>query len=299
MEATIRRLVVLYADVSGSTRLYEQFGDEIARADIAVCIDLLSRVTKRMNGQVVKTIGDEVMCVFPGPAKAAVAASEMQIALRDAGESNRFRSGPLRIKIGWHHGEASWEGEVHGEAPITAQQLISMAKADEVLTSERSLRTLPPGLKMGARFVDHVKAEAWNGDLEVWELPWEDEAELTSVSSQPGRTRTTAHSRLTLECGNRSVCCDAALPRLRLGRGDDNELMVEGRFVSRVHVEVQYRNGRFHVRDNSTNGSIVEQLGGKRASIHREEMMLAGTGRLCLGATPEEDPDAVVRYRCE
>ena len=34
MEETALRSAVLYADVSGSTRLYEKFGDEIARADI-------------------------------------------------------------------------------------------------------------------------------------------------------------------------------------------------------------------------------------------------------------------------
>jgi adenylate cyclase len=45
------RLVVLYADVSGSTRLYEKFGDTIACADIHTCIDLLTEVVERFEGK--------------------------------------------------------------------------------------------------------------------------------------------------------------------------------------------------------------------------------------------------------
>jgi len=38
MDKSKKQLAVLYADVSGSTRLYEQYGDAIARADLALCI---------------------------------------------------------------------------------------------------------------------------------------------------------------------------------------------------------------------------------------------------------------------
>lgn len=67
MSNTRLRMVVLYADVSGSTRLYEKFGDTIACADIHVCIDLLTEVAEKYEGKKIKTIGDEIMCSFKRP----------------------------------------------------------------------------------------------------------------------------------------------------------------------------------------------------------------------------------------
>jgi class 3 adenylate cyclase len=57
-------MVVLYVDVSGSTRLYEKFGDTVTCADIHTCIDLLTEVTEEYEGKKIKTIGDEIMCSY-------------------------------------------------------------------------------------------------------------------------------------------------------------------------------------------------------------------------------------------
>ncbi len=41
MDETVQKLAILYADVSGSTKIYEQYGDTIARRDIKTCIDMV------------------------------------------------------------------------------------------------------------------------------------------------------------------------------------------------------------------------------------------------------------------
>jgi class 3 adenylate cyclase len=71
-------LAVLFADVSGSTKLYEALGDQEALATIGRCVALMSSVCVGHGGRVVKTIGDEVMAVFPSADKEADAAAEMQ-----------------------------------------------------------------------------------------------------------------------------------------------------------------------------------------------------------------------------
>ena len=58
-------LAILFADVVGSTRLFETLGDQRARAMVAICIDVMRTATEQHNGTVIKTIGDEVMAVFP------------------------------------------------------------------------------------------------------------------------------------------------------------------------------------------------------------------------------------------
>ena len=51
MDKSLKQLAVLYADVSGSTRLYEQFGDAIARTDLALCIEILRDIGRNPIAQ--------------------------------------------------------------------------------------------------------------------------------------------------------------------------------------------------------------------------------------------------------
>lgn len=56
---------VLFADVSGSTKLYESAGNAVAHAAVESCVNLMKQKTQAAKGRVIKTIGDEVMCVLP------------------------------------------------------------------------------------------------------------------------------------------------------------------------------------------------------------------------------------------
>ena len=67
-------LAILFADISGSTRLYEILGDVAARTKVADCLEMLRSVVERYKGIVIKTIGDEIMCTFPTAEGAATAA---------------------------------------------------------------------------------------------------------------------------------------------------------------------------------------------------------------------------------
>ena len=62
-------LAILFADVVGSTRLYEMMGDLRARDMVAICIDVMRSATEQHQGTVIKTMGDEVMATFPTPTR--------------------------------------------------------------------------------------------------------------------------------------------------------------------------------------------------------------------------------------
>ncbi|MCG8325621.1 MAG: adenylate/guanylate cyclase domain-containing protein, partial [Thiotrichales bacterium] len=57
-------LAIMFADISGSTKLFETLGDETARVKVSECLDILTNVIKSYEGTVIKTIGDEIMCTF-------------------------------------------------------------------------------------------------------------------------------------------------------------------------------------------------------------------------------------------
>ena len=60
-------LTILFADVSGSTKLFETRGNLEARRLVAGVLNALAEVTQQHGGRVIKTIGDKIMCTFPGP----------------------------------------------------------------------------------------------------------------------------------------------------------------------------------------------------------------------------------------
>ena len=55
---------ILFADVTGSTSLYEKLGDKPAAQAIESCLVQVRGAVSEFKGSVVKNIGDEVMAVF-------------------------------------------------------------------------------------------------------------------------------------------------------------------------------------------------------------------------------------------
>src|SRR5256885_528364 len=67
---------VLFADLSGSSKLHELAGEAVALEIIARCMERLRQAAEAGGGEVVKTSGDQVMALFPTPDAAARAARE-------------------------------------------------------------------------------------------------------------------------------------------------------------------------------------------------------------------------------
>jgi class 3 adenylate cyclase len=96
-------LAILFADVVGSSRLFELLGDEGASNMVAACVDLMRRATDDHRGHVVKTMGDEVMSTFERCDDALDAAASMQSGLSDRPDLT-IEGQPIMIRIGCHFG---------------------------------------------------------------------------------------------------------------------------------------------------------------------------------------------------
>src|SRR5438093_12400485 len=78
MEKKPVNLAVLFADITGSTRLYEKLGNARALECVGLCLNIMRESALGCGGRVVQTIGDEVLCVFRTALAATQAATEMQ-----------------------------------------------------------------------------------------------------------------------------------------------------------------------------------------------------------------------------
>lgn len=291
-------LTILFADISGSTRLYEVLGDAPARSKVANCLKLLTEVTERHTGTVIKTIGDEIMCTFPGAEVAVAAACDMHELLEDDA-TEQTAAGPisLAIRVGLHHGPAILEsGDVFGDAVNVAARMASMAKAGQIITTQSTIEELPPILKASSRFIDRAPVKGKKETMDIFEVIWQQEDVTrmsTGVIPEPLN-----RAQLELRYHDLSMTMDNDRTSVVMGRSKTADIAVAEALASRQHVRLEHRRGKFFIIDQSTNGTYVFS-NGNEAFLRREEMPISGSGQISLGRSFSENPQEVVHFKTD
>jgi len=286
-------LAVLFADVSGSTRLYETLGDIRARTIIARCIAVMTAVTQRHAGTLIKTIGDEVMTVFPTAMAAAEAACDMQQAI--TGEMV-VDGKPLAIRVGFHFGPTLLEeADVFGDSVNLAARMTSQAKSGQILTTGETAERLTGACRKACRQIDLTQVRGKREAIAIHELLWQPESDATMMRA-PWAEQHQAAGGLVFVLGGTRLEVGADHPSLTIGRADQNDLVVHQPMVSRLHARVEYRNGRFMLTDLSANGTYVLPAHGEPAYLHRDSQELKGAGTLGLGEAVAPGSLATLHY---
>ena len=278
-----RPQTILFADVSGSTRLFETKGDVEARRLIAAVLDALTQVCRQHGGRVIKTIGDEIMCTFPGALNGVLAACDMQ---RRMGHDIHFVRDSLAVRIGLHHGDALEEddGDVYGDAVNTAARMASLAKREQVVTTAATYDSLS-GKVPEARSLGKARVSGKLLPIEIVDLVWqEDTSGMTMVQSAirssgdgaQGALLRLRHRGQQFELGPES-------PPFSMGRESGNSLVIEADWVSRTHALIEYKRGHFMIADRSTNGTYVRIGEDDELKVHRDELHLRKSGTISLG----------------
>ena len=295
MGAKTHNLAIVFADISGSTRLYDQLGDVRAREIVSSTLDLLFKVVHQHHGKVIKTIGDEIMATFPDAELAGNATCEMQEAIEEDNETHD-RSPPVAIRIGFQFGQALLEnGDVHGDAVNVAARMAAQANARQIITTRSTADTMSPALQENTRFVDlaHVKGK---GEVEIVELLWQQE-DVTRMTANV-RTGSTGGGMPTLQLRyhDETITLDADRRSAVLGRSPICDIRVNENLASRQHVRVELRRDKYMLVDQSTNGTYVRGRDGTVAFLRREEMPFLEGTEVSLGRGFEDNPEEVVRF---
>jgi predicted ATPase/class 3 adenylate cyclase len=125
-------LTFLFTDLESSTRLWQQF-PEAMKTVLARHDNLVRAAVEGSNGQVVKTTGDGFHAVFASAQDGLSACIHAQRSLLD---EIWEETGPLRVRMGLHSGEAQQRGgDFYGTAVNRAARLMSTANGGQVLLS--------------------------------------------------------------------------------------------------------------------------------------------------------------------
>jgi class 3 adenylate cyclase len=288
--AATRHAALLFADIAGSTRLYETLGDAVALTMIGRCLDVVRQVCEERDGRVVKTIGDEVMALFPSAGNAGYATAEMHNRIVKLGNG----SGPaLRIHAGFHFGPVLVDAsDAFGDTVNVAARLCSLAKAGQTLIARETLEQLPGALRARSRSQDVQAVKGKQDEIELYELLWqESEEDLTTMAPR----RAGRQARLTLRCGDREL--DVAEQNvLTFGRDGQNDVVILDRKASRLHARIERRRDKYVLIDHSTNGTFCTVQGEREVELRREEFLLRGRGRIIFGHSVEEPGTDIVEF---
>jgi len=295
MAEQVNEASVLFADVSGSTKLYETAGDAIAHAAIEKCVNLMREKTVNAKGRVIKTIGDEVMSAFATADQAADAAIEMQSAISEMPPVGNTQIG---IRIGFNHGPVvERDGDVFGDAVNLAARLAGVATKGQIITARDTVMLMSPMLKAATRAITTIQVKGKAQEIQVYELIWQQSEDMTTLASQKSVYKP-KNAKLRLMVQGAEVILSSERPGVALGRDASADLVIKERMASRAHGKIERRLDKFILTDHSANGTFITIEGDKEIVLRREEFTLRGHGWIAFGQSRATATD-VVEFFCE
>lgn len=284
------QLAVLFADVVGSTRLYENFGDEQAKQMIDECLAAMELVVKQYGGRVIKTIGDEIMCVLPSADNGCLAATDIHHKIMALPMVSKVKRS---VRVGFHFGPVIEDNnDVFGDTVNVAARMAGLAKGMQIITTGATVACLSPMLRLSTRNIAALSVKGKGDDVDVSEVIWQGGEELTMSTSSIALNVKAA--TLLLEHATQSWELDQG--SVVLGRDVQCNIVVSDRNASRQHARIERRRDKFFLVDQSTNGTFVLVPNEPEVVLRREELMLRGTGRIGFGRSVDLSDTETVTF---
>ncbi len=293
-ESTLNRSI-LFADIAGSSRIYELLGDDQARRLIMELLSDLSDVARKYNGDFLRTYGDEMMCAFSSADDAVVAAASMHqiVEARPPVKWGQIDSIGLYIRI--DSGTVIQVGnKLFGDAVNSAAKMKTLAKPYQTLISEATLNYLSDEHRRLTRYVGKLPIKGKSGTYDIFEYIHEEE-EATLVMELPSEDPVSP-TTLEVHCGDTHFIVDENRPTLTIGRLPANDLVLKYAGVSRMHAKIEHRKGKFALIDASSNGTYVHIAGREAVFLKHDELQLHGRGIICPGRSATADSPGAIHY---
>ncbi len=285
-------MAVLFADVAGSTRIYETLGDFQAKNMVDECIALMRVVVGQYGGRVIKTIGDEVMCVLPDADSGCLAAMDMQLKIMALPAVSNVKRA---IRVGFHFGAVLEDNsDVFGDTVNLAARMVGLAKAKQIITTQSTVGHLSRLLQSSTRRIAALSVKGKGDDVDVCEIIWQAGEELTMAT--PSIITLPRQSRLHLRCGSTVIVLEKAKAGVLIGRDAGCQIVVADRMASRQHARIERLQDKFFLIDESTNGTFVAIDGEPEITLRHEGLMLRGQGRIAFGRSVEQSSTDTVEF---
>lgn len=287
---TSETITILFADLAGSTRLYQTEGDIEAHQRVSDSLLCMKQVIERHQGTLLRTVGDAALASFQTTDAAHSAAVGIQ---REHAALN------MSVRVGFHYGEVIPDGgDVYGNAVNLAARVASFAEADEICTTEEAVAQMSIRNRSSAQYLDRVDFKGMSEPMPVYRIQWAGDNGETAIVTSVSRTqRYQTRFVLDLLIGAKRIRVDKTNPRVTFGRSVDNDVIVDTESASRSHAKIELTRGRYVLHDSSTNGTYLIRGGFTPEFIRRESATLDNFGSIGLGFSPNLESKHIIEFR--
>ena len=288
-------VTVVFADLTGSTGVFEALGNAKATQLVTRLTDWIGKVCTAKNGQVVKNLGDGVLMVFTRNEDALEAVIEMQ-----RSHTERIKTWPesarMRLQVGMAYGEViEQDSDFFGDAVNLASRLSDLSGPEQILGSDSVVDQLPADSQVRFRSLGAMDIRGRNEACMVYQIEWQNDI-LTEFFTVPASLTASPFTKTVPLAGTLKLSwldvetsfVSTDLP-IYLGRVAEAHFVVSDPRVSRLHAKISWQAGKFHLEDVSSYGTWVRFAGSSAVvALRRQEAVLLVEGEIALGA-PFED----------
>jgi len=295
---------VVFADLMGSTGVFETIGSARGSRVVTQITQWISAICVAHRGQVIKTLGDGVLAVFPHAPDAIDAVVEMQRdhqrRLIGSGAADR-----LPIRIGVARGEVEFiDDDCYGDAVNVASRLSDLSGPHQIWVNQQALELATETDGVRFRPLGPIAIRGRAEACQAFQIEWHENLSSdlmtmqASIDSQQDKLdKAVLGGEVELAWLDvRKRFRSSQLP-IHIGRVTQAEFVVNDPRVSRAHARLDWRNGSILLVDVSTYGSWIRfSGGGSDLLLRREECVLHGSGEIALGASFADPSVPTVKF---
>jgi adenylate cyclase len=293
---------VVFADISGSTSLYETLGNERATEAVTQVTQWISDSIESYGGRVVKKLGDGVLGIF-GDASSAVTAMTDMLRQHQA-RLDRWPQ-PLRmdIRVGVASGDVvEVDGDCYGDAVNVASRLCERAGPAEIWATETAVLLAGAAPDVWYRKLGMMEIRGKTELLMLYQVEWRENEAPDSLTMQAGLISSFAPAdpilgQIQFSWHGVDMSFTSSDAPVHVGRATDAQLCINDPRVSRLHARIDWRNSGFVLTDMSSFGTWVRFDGSDSpVRLRRDACILHGTGQIALGVSFKEPSAPVMNF---
>lgn len=278
-------MAILFADIGGSTSLYQREGDTQGHQLIVNSLGAMRTAVESAGGTLLRTVGDAVLASFDTCDQASVAA----IAIQELHTDNE-----LSVRVGFHWGRAiADDGDVYGNAVNIAARVSGLANTGEITVTADVVQRLSNGIVPTPQLLDEIAVKGIDEPLSVYRIPWRVQGNVGDATvvanSLNVRSTRTVKTHILLRFGEHSLVLDEHSEKCTIGRDTNSVVTTTHSAASRLHATIECKQGVYVLEDLSTNGTYVIKPEQPPVYVHRDKLTLDGSGYIATGFLPEKD----------
>ena len=185
LEQFQRLVAVMFTDIAGSTRYFDEHGDLAGMAMVEDCNGALKPLVTKHEGKIVKTIGDAIMAYWEKPVEAVRCAIAMQQAIAEVNKP-RGPDQQIRIRVALNLGVGLLkDNDVFGDVVNVCSRIEHETAAEKIGVSPSVVEALSEQKDILCRKIGTVSLRGKSAEMDLYEVIWREEEKAAVAREGP------------------------------------------------------------------------------------------------------------------